>query len=191
MAYKNNEKSGYYYTGKKALIIFLLNRKMSSKDTQFIIWPLNVYNYAAYVTQLYILISLNHRKTKWGLGKWKLQLHYVIMFPPLHYLDSCTHTPPLHHHHGTPHFIASICFCFLDFPSESMFTAWVALFYVLQSSRHTLLCHPLSPPLRLPFFILPKLASPLGPALVMQGEGIQSLHILALNHTVIIAQCWA
>lgn len=63
---------------------------------------------------------------------------------PLHYLFGAVKpalarslAPSLHHHHHMANFIASICFCFLDFPSESMFTAWVDVFYVLRTSTDT------------------------------------------------------
>lgn len=44
-------------------------------------------------------------------------------------------------------FIASIGSQCLEFPGESMFTAFrVALLYVLQTDRKTMLWHPLPPP---------------------------------------------
>jgi len=110
---------GFYTNGvyKKNM----LQRKSSSicKATEFMIWN----NHVAYATPD-LLISLKHRK-KPELEKWKLELYCVIVFPPcqtpLHYLWR-SQTPAPAFPHRTENFIASICFCLLDFPSESMFT---------------------------------------------------------------------
>lgn len=104
---------------------------------------------------------------------------------PLHYLwRSPTPVPVLPHHMAN--FIASICFCFLDFPSESMFIAWVAIFYVLWTSRQILHCHPLSPFLLLLFIPSspphphPNTSRTLtGLMLFLQRDGICSLHVIS------------
>lgn len=93
--------------------------------------------------------------------------------------------------HHAANFTASICFCFLDFHGKSMFTAWVALFYVLQTSRLILLCHPFSYRLSSSSFSSSCL-KPTSPW--VQAWSCRPVHLtvhynsnLALNHTGIIS----
>lgn len=95
-------------------------------------------------TRSFHLTKEQEKYEKITLEKWKLVL---LCFPhqtPLH-CRWCSQTPVSALPHCTVNFIASICLCFVDFPCESMFTAGVALFYVLQTSKQILFWHSLIP----------------------------------------------